>query len=217
MNMKFVKRMLAATLAATLMVAPALTVGATTNSSSSSNEESSNSDSNSGSTEAAVVTEALPSSTVSVGGTVIKSQVNGAYAVKTLAGVAVRQGNDAIKAAAGLGKSETPFARVYDITAKKSPRVFDSFNGAAAAAGGVVLGAVNFDLGKMAGGKFADLPADVSVPVTFGVKNANGRTLSVIKVVPGGATTILTDTDENPNTVTVPVTGGLAAYAIMAN
>lgn len=213
MNMKFVKRMLAATLAATLMVAPALTAGATTNSSSSSNEESSNS----GSTEAAVVTEALPSSTVSVGGTVIKSQVNGAYAVKTLAGVAVRQGNDAIKAAAGLGKSETPFARVYDITAKKSPRVFDSFNGAAAAAGGVVLGAVNFDLGKMAGGKFADLPADVSVPVTFGVKNANGRTLSVIKVVPGGATTILTDTDENPNTVTVPVTGGLAAYAIMAN
>lgn len=213
MNMKFVKRMLAATLAATLMVAPAITAGATTNSSSSSNEESSNS----GSTEAAVVTEALPSSTVSVGGTVLKSQVNGAYAVKTLAGVAVRQGNDAIKAAAGLGKSETPFARVYDITAKKSPRVFDSFNGAAAAAGGTVLGAVNFDLGKMAGGKFADLPADVSVPVTFGVKNANGRTLSVIKVVPGGATTILTDTDENPNTVTVPVTGGLAAYAIMAN
>ena len=213
MNMKFVKRMLAATLAATLMVAPALTAGATTNSSSSSNEESSNS----GSTEAVVVTEALPSSTVSVGGTVIKSQINGAYAVKTLAGVAVRQGNDAIKAAAGLGKSETPFARVYDITAKKSPRVFDSFNGAAAAAGGVVLGAVNFDLGKMAGGKFSDLPADVSVPVTFGVKNANGRTLSVIKVVPGGATTILTDTDENPNTVTVPVTGGLAAYAIMAN
>ena len=213
MNMKFVKRMLAATLAATLMVAPALTAGATTNSSSSSNEESSNS----GSTEAVVVTEALPSSTVSVGGTVIKSQINGAYAVKTLAGVAVRQGNDAIKAAAGLGKSETPVARVYDITAKKSPRVFDSFNGAAAAAGGVVLGAVNFDLGKMAGGKFSDLPADVSVPVTFGVKNANGRTLSVIKVVPGGATTILTDTDENPNTVTVPVTGGLAAYAIMAN
>ena len=213
MSMKIVKRMLAVTLAATLMVAPAITAGATTDSS-----EASSSDSGSSSTTVEVVnTDVTPSSTVAVAGTVLKSQINGAYAVKTLAGVAVRQGNDAIKAAAGLGKNETPFARVYDLTAKKSPKVFDSFNGAAAAAGGTVLGAVNFDLGKMAGGKFAGLSADVSVPVTFGVKNANGRTLSVIKVAPGGATTILKDTDENPNTVTVPVTGGLAAYAIMAN
>lgn len=208
MNMKFVKKMLAATLAATLMVAPAITAGATTDSSEASTDSA---------TEEVVNPDVTPSSTVAVGGTVLKSQINGAYAVKGLAGVAVRQGNDAIKAAAGLGKNETPFARVYDLTAKRSPKVFDSFNGAAAAAGGVVLGAVNFDLGKMAGGKFAGLPADVSVPVTFGVKNANGRTLSVIKVAPGGATTILTDTDDNPNTVTVPVTGGLAAYAIMAN
>lgn len=212
MNMKFVKRMLAATLAATLMVAPALTVGAASTTDSSKEEKNSSS-----TTEAVVVTDALPSSTVSVGGTVLKSQVNGAYAVKTFAGVAVRQGADAIKSAAGLGKNETPFVRVYDITAKNSPKVFDSFNGAAAAAGGKVLGAINFDLGKMTAGKFSDLSADVSVPVTIGVKNANGRTLSVIKVVPGGATTILTDTDDNPNTVTVPVTGGLAAYAIMAN
>lgn len=211
MNMKFVKRMLAATLAATLMVAPALTAGAASTTDSSKEEKNSSS-----TTEAVVVTEAAPSSTVSVGGTTLKSQVNGAYAVKTFAGIAVRQGTDAIKSAAGLGKNETPFVRAYDITAKNSPKVFDSFNGAAAAAGGKVLGAINFDLGKMTSGKFTDLAADVSVPVTIGVKNANGKALCVIKVEPGGATTILTDTDDNPNTVTFPVTGGLAAYAVMA-
>lgn len=215
MNMRLAKRILATTMAAALMVAPVITAGATTDTSSGS------SDTTATSSEETTVedTSVTPTSTVAVGGTVIKSQISGAYAIEktsNVAGVAVRQGDDAIKAAAGLGKNEKPFARVYTISAKKSPAAFVSFEAAASSVGGTILGAVNFDLGKMTAGKFSDLPAGVSVPVTFGVKNANGRTLAVVKVLPGGVTEILQDTDDNPNTVTVPVTGGIAAYAIIA-
>ncbi len=208
MNTKLVKRMLAATLAATLMVAPIITAGATTS------EPFVHDDTVSQETAAVEAT-----STVNVGGTVIKTLLNGSYnlkGAKTIAGVAIRQTAPTIKANLGLAANETPFVRVYLITAKKSPAAFASFNGAAASVGATVLEAVNVDFGKMTGGRFSNLPADASVPATIGVKNANGRTLAVVKVLPGGATEILADQDDNPNTVTFNITGGLAAYAVIA-
>lgn len=156
---------------------------------------------------------------VVIAGTTLKSDVAGAIALpKTaaIAGVVLRQASNTIKAAAGLASNEAPYVKAYEITAKKSPAAYASFNAAAAAAGATVLDAVNIDLGKMAGGKFSDLPAGVTVPTTIAVKNAGGRTLAVVKVLPGGATEILQDTDDNPNTVTFPITGGLAAYAVIA-
>ena len=211
MNMKFVKKVLATTLAATLLVAPAITAGATTDSSSAPASTSGGS-----SEPASVVSEVERLGSVTVAGTAIKSDVPGAYLVKTLAGIAVRQSSATIKTAAGLANNETPFVRAYDITAKKSPAAFASFEGAAAAVGGTVLGAVNIDLGKLADRKFSSLDAGVKVPTTIGVANANGRTLAVVKVLPGGATEILQDQDDNPDTVTFDIQGGLAAYAVIA-
>ena len=49
-----------------------------------------------------------------------------------------------------------------------------------------------------------------------GVANAGGRTLAVVKVLPGGAFEILQDSDEYPLTVTFPIIGGLASYAVIA-
>ncbi len=211
MNTKLVKKLLAATLAATLMVAPVITAGATTvvptsgGSSSGETQESSSS---------AAQETAEATSTVSVGGVVLRSQISGAYSVKGFQGFAVRMGADAIRALAGI--AGTPFVRAYDITPKKSPAAFATINAAAASVGATVLGAINVDLGQMNGGKFTSLPNTVAVPATIGVAAAGGRTLAVVKVLPGGAFEILQDTDEVAATVTFPIAGGLAAYAVIA-
>ena len=153
-------------------------------------------------------------STVTVGGVDLKSQINGVYSVKTFDGFAVRMGSDAIRALAGI--SGTPFVRAYDITPKKNAADFAAINGEAASVGATVLGAINVDLGQMAGGKFSSLPNTVAVPATLGVANAGGRTLAVVKVLPSGSSEIFQDSDENAMTVTFPITGGLASYAVIA-
>ncbi len=201
MNRLF-KKVLATALAATLLAMP-MVAGATDQPTPAA-------------TPFVEVTESAP---ISVGGQVIKSDVSGAFSIPKnaqISGVVVRQSSDTIKAAAGLGKNEKPFVTAYEITAKSSPKAYASFNGAAASVGATVLDALNIDLGKVAGGKVSDLPAGVSVPTTVGVKNPGGKTLAVAKVLPGGATEIIPDTDDNPNTVTFPITGGPAAYAIIA-
>ncbi|MBE5830253.1 MAG: hypothetical protein E7306_00760 [Butyrivibrio sp.] len=218
MSMKLVRRMLTAVLATTLVVGSALTVSAapTTKSSAPAAEAPAPVQEDSAPVDETVVPATTP---MTIGGATIKSDVAGSIAIpKTapIAGVVLRESAANIKAAASLAKNETPYVRAYEITAKKSPAAFASINAAATAAGATVVDAVNIDLGKLAGGKFSDLPAGVSVPTTIGVKNANGRTLAVVKVLPGGATEILQDTDDNPATVTFPITGGFAAYAVIA-
>ena len=201
MSMKMVKKFIAVTMAATLMVAPAITASAATETSAP----------------VEATTEVQTTSQVSAGGTVIKTALPGAYLVKTLNGVAVKDSAAAIKAAAGLGAGETPYVKVYDITAKNSPLVYASFNACAAAVGGTVIAAVNIDFGKLSAGKFSALPGEVTGNVTVGVKNPPaGKTLAVVKVLPLGAAELIADADQNPNTVSFPISGGLGAYAVIA-
>ena len=198
MNNRLVKKVLATMLAATLLAMP-IVAGATDQPAKADGPKA--------------------ISTFSAGGSVIKNEAPGTVLIpesSKIAGLAVRESVADIKAAAGLGKSETPFVKAYEITAKSSPAAYASFQGCAAATGGTVVDAINIDLGKMAGGKFTDLSEDVTVPMTIGVKGANGQTLKVAMVSPGGATALLEDTDDNPNTVTFPLKGGLAAYALLA-
>lgn len=217
MNMKLVKRIIAATLAATLMIAPAITAGAATDTGSGAATQTTGGTTTTQTTATVVNPNVSSESTVAVGGVVLKSQVAGAYAVRSLAGVAIRQSAATIKTAAGLAANETPFVRAYDITAKNSPAAFASINAAAASVGGTVIGAINIDLGKLTAGKFSQLSADVAVPTTVGVKNPPaGKTLAVVKVLPGGAFEVLQDADDNAYTVTFNITGGLAAYAVIA-
>ncbi len=212
MSMKFLKKILAVTLAASLMVASAVTAGAaSTDSSSSGSESTAQSSENSSSSTATTST-----STVAGVGT---STVGGAYSVKNLGGVAVREPATAIASKAGMTANEKPYVRAYDITAKQSPAAFVSINSAASSVGGTVVGAVNIDLGKLTGGKFTQLPDGVSVQTTIGIpggKVDSSKTYAIVKVLPGGATEIIADQDTNPNTVTFNITGGLAAYAIIA-
>ena len=210
MNMKFLKRVLAVTLAASLMVAPALTAGATTNSSAPSSSDG-------GSTPAPTVTYETTGK-VSVAGANITSDVAGVYSVKTLAGVALRESAATIKSEAGLAANESVFVKAFDISAAKAPKAYDSANSVIAAIGGTLKGAVNIDLGKLTNGKGFTTLSGLSVPATFGVKNVTpGKKLVVVHVLPGGATEVLEDLDENPNTVTVNVTGFGAYFIVEVN
>ncbi|MBP3197877.1 MAG: hypothetical protein J6N21_12845 [Butyrivibrio sp.] len=206
MNNRVVKKVLATMLAATLLTMP-IVAGATDQAEPAQTQEQ----------KETITPAATP---INAGGTVIKSDVPGAYSVgKTgssgVTGFVVRQSTSALAQAAGLAKNEKPFVSAYDINAKKSPAAFASFQGAAAATGGTVMGGINVNLAKIAGGKLSELPAGTSVPATFAVSNKGGKTLAVAKVLPGGATEILKDQDDNPNTVTVPITAGPAAYGII--
>ena len=215
MSMKLVKKFIAVTMAATLMVAPAITASAATT--EAAKEETTAATTTAQTTATVENPDITHESKVDVPGVNIKSTVPGAYAVKTLGGIAARESVANIKAAAGLAANETPFVRAYDINAKNSSAAFASINYCAQSVGGVVLGAVNVDFGKLTAGKFSSLSPDVAVPFTVGVKNPPaGKTLAVVKVLPLGAVELLEDTDTAANTVTFPVTGGFAAYAVIA-
>lgn len=212
MTMKFIKKMLAVTLAATMMVAPALTVCATTEPSapaSSTTAEAPN-----------PFKEAVSATTPQrLGGQTLKSDVPGAIVVpakSNLQGMVLRQSAATIAAAGGLGKGERPNFTAYVLSRAKSKAVYASIDGAAASMGATVLDAFNANLAKTGNGKRTNLSADVEVPMTIGVKNANGRTLALVKVVGGGQTTVLQDQDDNPDTITAPISGGDAAYAVIA-
>ncbi|MBR4667561.1 MAG: hypothetical protein IKO76_02250 [Butyrivibrio sp.] len=213
MNMKFLKRVLAVTLAASLMVAPVITAGATTNSS----EPAATSSTSTASQESTPATnpDVKTVGSFSVPGANLTSDVPGSYLIKTIAGIAVRQSAATIKAAAGLAANESVFVRAYDITAAKAPAAFASANFAATALGGTIKGALNIDLGKLTAGKNFTTLNGVAVPCTFGLRNVTaGKRLVVIRVLPGGAVEVLEDQDENPNTVTVNISG-FGAYFIV--
>jgi hypothetical protein len=146
-----------------------------------------------------------------------KSQLPGAYAVKKLAGFAVTTSLANAIANLGLTGAERPFIKVYDISAKNSPLAFACIDAAAKSVGGTVIEAINVDFGKMSGGKFVRLE-NGEVVAKVGLKKNQvvaGKKYAIVQVLPGGATKIIEDQDNDPNTVTFPVQAGLGAYAVI--
>ena len=147
----------------------------------------------------------------------VKSQLPGAYAVKKLAGFAVTTSLANAIANLGLTGAERPFIKVYDISAKNSPLAFACIDAAAKSVGGTVIEAINVDFGKMSGGKFVRLE-NGEVVAKVGLKKNQvvaGKKYAIVQVLPGGATKIIEDQDNDPNTVTFPVQAGLGAYAVI--
>lgn len=239
MNTKLVRKILAVTMTATMLIMP-LTVGATDSASapsgstsagssskattvsateaskaSSSKDSSSSNDSSSNDASTAQVAS---TSQVAVGGAVVKNELPGAFFVapaSPIAGIAIREGVGAIKSKASLAGNETPFVRAYTVERKSSPAVYASFDAAAATVGGTVVGGINVDLGKLTGGKFTSLPDGVTVPVTIGIKNFDpNKTYFIVRVAPGGAIQIIPVTVENGR-ATFEITGGLAGYGLL--
>lgn len=218
---KSLKKVLAAALALSLVMAPVMGANASSGNNKPVSGNSAGSSEEGGTSVSTTEAAEVPTtSTVSFGGKVLTTTISGAYMSKTVPGTVVITDKATLAAGYGLTGSEKPYVRVYDITAKNSPAAMASINAAAAAVGGNVVATVNMELGKLSAGKFA-LLAQGGAPISmvFGIpKNAvqPGFAYAMICVRPGGAIEILPDLDTDPNTVTFNTTGGLGAYAMIA-
>ncbi len=228
MKSKKVQKVLALTLAATMMLASAITVSASSGGSAGvtgsagsagSTESAGASDEGSGSTESAVssVQTYTSGAAVSVGGTTVKTTVAGAYAAKSVAGVAVTTPTANLKASLGLTGSQTPFIIVFDTDTKKSSLAMKCVNAATEALGGDLVATMNVNLGAKDNGKWVSL-SNGSAGLVIGLpKTADtSKNYSVVCVQPGGVVTILQDQDASPATVTFEVKAGLGTYGIVA-
>ncbi|MCM1251512.1 MAG: hypothetical protein NC321_01715 [Clostridium sp.] len=224
MKANIVKRVLVGTLSAVLLVASSTSVLASSAGSKAISESSKSSSSsevvsssNSGSGGGSSSESAPAPVTSSVAG--VKTSLSGVYLATNVNGTAITTGLKTISDGYVLANGETPYARIYNMSAKKSPAAQACINDAAAAMGATVGPAINVEIGKKKGGKFSLLPADgatislkVGVPKSFAQE---GKTFAIVAVRPGGAVSILTDTDTNPDTVTFDTTAGQAAYALI--
>lgn len=214
MNMKFVKKMLTVTLAASLVVMP-MTAFATTDSSSDTTT-STTTTSDSSSSDTYVAPEGVSfSSQATIGGKVVKSTVPGSYQLgTTVKAVVFTQSLDGIKAAAGMTGTDRPYARVYESNAKKSPLALETANGAAAALGKTLLSdtGININIGKMSAGKFTSLTDSVKTPVTVALKGDAAGATSVIAVGPKGVVVAIEATNDGAGNITFEAIGGQYTY-----
>lgn len=228
MKANIAKRMLLCTLTAALLVAPATGVlaagsSAGTKASSGSSKVEEIIESNSGSAGGQSGASGSSSSVASVPATSsvagVKSTVAGVYLATNVRGTAITTGLTTISDGYGLTNGEKPYARIYNMDAKKSYQAQACIDNAAASMGAVAGPAINVEIGKMASGKFSLLPAEgapislkVGIPKSFAQSD---KTFAVVAVRPGGVVSILTDTDTNPDTVTFDTTAGQAVYALI--
>lgn len=232
MKANIVKKALLCTLTAALLMAPATGVlaagsgagtkavgGGSSSGSKSKVEEiiESNSGSESGVSGGGSSYVASVPVTSSVAGTA--STVAGVYLASNVNGTAITTGLTAISDGYGLTGGEKPYARIYNMDAKKSYLAQACIDNAAASMGAVAGPAINVEIGKMASGKFSLLPAEgtpislkVGIPKSFAQSD---KTFAVVAVRPGGVVSVLTDTDTNPDTVTFDTTAGQAVYALI--
>ncbi len=237
MKANIVKRVLLCALTAALLVAPVAGVSAAGTSAGtkaiSSESKSSGSSSkakaeeiisnNSGSAGGQSSNAGGASSVASVPATSsvagVASSLPGVYLATNVRGTAITTGLSSISDGYGLANGEKPYARIYNMDAKKSYLAQACIDNAAASMGAVAGPAINVEIGKMASGKFSLLPAEgavislkVGVPKSFAQSD---KTFAVVAVRPGGVVTILQDTDTNPDTVTFDTTAGQAVYALI--
>jgi len=216
------KKVLAATLAATMVMASAFTVCAkTTTQSAGTGSESSSSSTTQESSAPATYAESKSkgaNATIKVNGVTVKTSIAGVYAAESLNGVAVTTPEADLAAALGLTSGQKAAIIIYDTDQKKSTAAMVSVNAAIEALGGAdLVSTLNIDLGAKQNGKWVTL-SNGSVALKAGLpKTADTtKTYSAICVQPGGATTILEDQDTDPTTVTFAVQAGLGTYAIIA-
>ncbi len=192
------KRVLAVILAATTILGTSLTAFATTQAASSS------------SSEPAAPTYAAP---VVAG---VKSTAAGTILATNIAGAAVTTPKEALAASLGLADGEKAYVKVSNFDAKKSKDAKVVVDAVVKALGAKAGPAINFEVGKMAGGKYTKLE-NGAVSAAFQVNGSfsKGKTLSAIKVTTSGVA-VLPDTDSNPYTITVNTTAEPQVLQIVA-
>lgn len=209
------KKILAATLAATMVLSSAMTVCASGYGYSDAGSSSSSSESSSAASED-VKAANVP---VAVAGSNVTTTIAGGYAAKTVQGTAVITPIAEVRASLGLKDGQVPAITIYDTDPAKSPAAMACVNAAlqAMGTGAEAVAVLNIDLYAKQNGNVVTLE-DGSVAMVAGLpKNADlTKTYSVICVQPGGVVTILEDRDANPATVTFDVQAGIGTYALVA-
>lgn len=228
MKAKFIQKVMVVALAAALVAAPSISAsasgangsGSTSSSGTAAEEEVLEIVNESLAGDAAVSSISslaeIPTSSAVAG---VTTTVKGVYLATSVNGTAITTSLANIASGYGLAAGETPYARIYNMDVKKSFLAAAVIDQAAAAKGAVVGPYVNVELGKLSGGKFSLLSSEgAPITVKFGIPKSfaqAGKTFAVVCVRPGGAVSILEDTDSNPDTVTFNTTGGQGAYAII--
>jgi hypothetical protein len=208
MNMKFVKRFLAVSMAATIMVVPMVASAATKTAQQTKTAEQTTQSTQSTQTEQESAGEKLnktmaektaASTTAVVAGKTLKSDVAGTVDVtnsKTIKAFILNSAN---------GKTAGDKQTVFSKTAKESPKAFDSANAAAAAIGGTVVGdAINADITLKNGGTAKAV-----------LKEAPTGTVKVIQVADGGATTVLDATVDGTVVSFTPSNGHFTYFIVV--
>lgn len=202
------KKILATTLAVSMVMASALTVCATTETpvSGVSAEQQT--------IEEATVTVDAP---VVIGGKVVQNTVKNVVLSETIKAAVISVPKDTVKANLGLKAGQTPKVVIYDFNAKKSPAAAASINAAVNAIGGTAVATLDIDLSAIEKGKKVTLK-DGSVAMSIGLpkKADTSKTYVMVCVQAGGVTTVFEDQDTNPKTVTFPVQAGAGTYALVA-
>ena len=228
MKASIIKKMLTGALAASLVMAPVMSVGATTttgpttsvveeiieSSTSVASESSGGSSSSDGGT---ISTVAEVPHTSSVAG--VKTSTRGTYLATSVKGTAITTSVATIAQGYGLTGGEVPYAKFSNLDPKKSTLALQAINMAAASQGATVGPMINIELGKMSGGKYSLLSSEgAEISIALGIPGnfaRSGATFAMVCVRAGGVVTILPDLDENPATITFNTTGGAGAYAII--
>lgn len=207
MRTKIQTKVLSVALAASMILAPSMTALA---SSSGTTGEAPK-------TNTSVVTEAENNTNATVSG-VGHSVASGTYAAKGVSGVAVTGSSANVSANLGLGNKEKAYVTTWDVTPKTAPKAYESLKIGADSIGATMGPVVQINVNKMSNGKLTSLEGqEGTVPTTIGIPtNFRGdATFAVVQVISGGQYKILQDQDSNPNTVTVNVKAGNAAYALV--
>ena len=215
MKANIIKRMLCGALALSLVLAPSMSTLATTGAGSvSGNTVVAEATTGEVQETATAATVAYTTTSNAAG---IASQVGGVYILRRGIGVAITTPASTIAANYGLAAGERVFIKAMDMDIRKSNLAYQCMTNTAAAYGATIVGTINLELGKMSGGRYSLLEAGAEVPVTFSVpRAAQGQRIGVIRVQEGGVVTLFEDMDTNPATVSFNITGGAAAYAIIA-
>ena len=194
--MKF-KKVLATTMAATMVMASAMTVCAADQ----------------------YPNLVAANSHVLVAGDVNVTNITGDYSAEGVRGVAVTTPVEDVKKALGLVHGQRASVVVYDAEVKASPEAIACLETAEENAGATEVAALYFELGAKEDGKWLTNLTDGTVTVKVGLpKTADQtKTYSVIRVEQNGVVTVLNDLDTSDKTVTFEATTGVAVYGIVTD
>lgn len=200
MNKKFAKKLLAVTIAASMLVVP-VTAGATSPSKPAAPAAE----------ETQVSVAEVPSfAWIPASGTA--TTINGAFAARSIKGMSIKTPVSAI----GFPAGTRPFAKNYDITSKSAKEAFAALEAAMKAYGGTrFLAIFNFELGFFQGNQYALTTKDQTFDAVMGISGAKADKQRVAQAVPGGEVNVFEDQDTNASTVTANgLKGGLSAIGI---